>query len=160
MVREIQTIWLPMNLTSLQNKKFTFIVVGGGTAGCVLAARLSEDPKASVLLVERGPTVDGWAARVPLISSNFTGQKAPVYRYKSAPLPAVNGRSLSMVTGKALGGTSKINGLIYTRSVPAEYDGWEGEGKKGWGWKDVQPFFNKSETVSNGTAEERGNKGA
>ena len=98
--------------------EYDLIIVGGGTAGCVLAARLSEDPQATVLLVERGPVVNGWSAGVPLLSSNITDQKAPVYKLESAPLKALDGKTFTMVSGKALGGTSKVNALLYTRSVP------------------------------------------
>ncbi|KAJ7119435.1 GMC oxidoreductase [Mycena epipterygia] len=138
-------------IQDISSTPYTYIIVGGGTAGCVLAARLSEDPKTTVLLIERGPVVEGWAAGVPLLSSNFTDQRAPVYRWDSAPLPAVKDRTLTMVTGKALGGSSKINGLIYTRSVPGEYNAWAAAGRKGWGWDDVQPYFEKSQASFNPT---------
>ncbi|KAF5367812.1 hypothetical protein D9757_010326 [Collybiopsis confluens] len=148
----------PMQKAS--SKSYTYIIVGGGTAGCVLASRLSEDPKFSVLLIERGPVVSSWTAHVPLLSSNFNGQKAPVYKWQSAPLTAVGGKTLTMVTGKALGGSSKINGLLYTRSVPGEYNAWERAGRKGWGWSHVEPFFNKSETsLSSPKANYRGKAG-
>ncbi|KAJ7600421.1 GMC oxidoreductase [Mycena floridula] len=141
-------------------ESYNYIIVGGGTSGCVLAARLSEDPNVSVLLVERGPVVEGWTAAIPLLSSNFTDQKAPVYKWQSAPLTAVDGKRLTMVTGKALGGSTKINGLLYTRSVPGEYNAWEASGRKGWGWNDVEPFFKKSETsLSNNRASYRGTSG-
>ncbi|KAJ7208062.1 GMC oxidoreductase [Mycena pura] len=132
----------------ISSKPYTYIVVGGGTAGCVLAARLSEDPDTTVLLLERGPVADGWAASVPLISSNFTDQKAPVYKWESAPLSGVDGKRLTMFTGKALGGSSKINGLLYTRSVPGEYNAWKAAGRRGWGWESVKGYFEKSETSS------------
>ncbi|KAJ7159868.1 GMC oxidoreductase [Mycena crocata] len=144
---------------SSSSKPYTFIVVGGGTAGCVLAARLSEDPQTTVLLIERGSIVNGWAAGVPLLSSNFTDQRAPVYKWDSAPLEAVNGRKLTMVAGKALGGSGKINGLIYTRSVPGEYNAWEKAGRKGWGWEDVRPYFEKSEMALGNGASYRGSTG-
>ncbi|KAJ7475235.1 GMC oxidoreductase [Mycena galericulata] len=146
------------SIQDVSSKSYAFIVVGGGTAGCVLAARLSEDPKINVLLIERGPVVDGWAAGVPLLSSNFSDQKAPVYKWESAPLAAVHDKTLTMVTGKALGGSSKINGLLYTRSVPGEYNAWESAGRKGWGWEDVKPYFEKSETSAS-PASYRGSTG-
>ncbi|KAJ7588091.1 GMC oxidoreductase [Mycena floridula] len=147
-------------IQTVSSKTYTYIIVGGGTAGCVLAARLSEDPKVSVLLVERGPVVDGWSAGVPLLSSNFSDQKAPVYKWQSAPLSAANGKTLTMVTGKALGGSSKINGLLYTRSVPGEYNAWGASGRKEWDWNHVEPFFIKSETsLSNPKADYCGKAG-
>jgi choline dehydrogenase-like flavoprotein len=106
------------SIQDVSSKTFTYIVVGGGTAGCVLAARLSEDPRTTVLLIERGPVVNGWSAGVPLLSSNITDSKAPVYRLQSAPLKELGGKTFTLVSGKALGGTSKVNALLYTRSVP------------------------------------------
>ncbi|KAJ3880591.1 GMC oxidoreductase [Lentinula edodes] len=127
------------------------IVVGGGTAGCVLASRLSEDPKQMVLLIERGPVVDSWISQVPLISSNFQDQRAPVYKWQSAPMRGIGGKSLSLAAGKALGGTTKVNGLIYSRSAP---------GEKKWSWQDVEPFFKKSEhSLSHSQAIGRGTQG-
>ncbi|GLB39319.1 putative (gmc) oxidoreductase [Lyophyllum shimeji] len=148
-----------VSIQDVSSKAYTYIVVGGGTAGCVVAARLSEDPRTSVLLVERGPIVDGWSARVPLLSSNFTDQKAPVYKWQSAPLTAVNGKTLTMVTGKALGGSSKINGLLYTRSVPGEYNAWEQAGRKNWSWRDVEPYFKRSEAYLDQASSDRGMTG-
>lgn len=144
----------------VSNQSFDYIVVGGGTAGCVLAARLSENPRNTVLLIERGPAITSWASRTPLISSNFSDQKAPVYKWASAPLDALGGKTLTLVTGKALGGSTKINGLIYSRSLPAEYNAWERAGRKNWGWKHVEPFFKKSETsLSHPNSPSRGRQG-
>ncbi|KAJ7583311.1 glucose-methanol-choline oxidoreductase [Mycena floridula] len=115
----------------------------------------------SVLLVERGPLVEGWTSRVPVISCDIIDQKAPVYRRQSAPLTqAVDGKTITMLGGKALGGNSKVNAMLYTRSVPGEFNAWEAAGRKDWGWKDVEPFFTKSETsLSNPNAEYRGKSG-
>ncbi|KAJ3892752.1 GMC oxidoreductase [Lentinula edodes] len=136
------------------------IVVGGGTAGCVLASRLSEDPKQMVLLIERGPVVDSWISQVPLISSNFQDQRAPVYKWQSAPMRGIGGKSLSLAAGKALGGTTKVNGLIYSRSAPGEYNAWKDAGRKKWSWQDVEPFFKKSEhSLSHSQAIGRGTQG-
>ncbi|KAG5643919.1 hypothetical protein DXG03_009491 [Asterophora parasitica] len=129
------------SIEDVSNNSYTYVVVGGGTAGCVLASRLSEDPAVTVLLIERGPVAEGWAAKVPLLSSNFSDQRAPIYNWESAPLAAVNGKTFTMVTGKALPGSAKINGLLYTRSVPEEYNMWEAAGRKGWGWRHVEPYF-------------------
>ncbi|KAJ3922718.1 GMC oxidoreductase [Lentinula edodes] len=136
------------------------IVVGGGTAGCVLASRLSEDPKQMVLLIERGPVVDSWISQVPLMSSNFQDQRAPVYKWQSAPMRGIGGKSLSLAAGKALGGTTKVNGLIYSRSAPGEYNAWKDAGRKKWSWQDVEPFFKKSEhSLSHSQAIGRGTQG-
>ncbi|KAJ7631313.1 GMC oxidoreductase [Mycena polygramma] len=148
------------DLPEVSSKTYSYIVVGGGTAGCVLASRLSEDPNTTVLLVERGPVVDGWMAGVPLLSSNITDQNAPIYQLQSAPLNALDGKTFTLITGKALGGTSKVNALLYTRSVAGEYNAWELSGRKGWGWEHVEPFFKKSETYLSDTEESyRGSRG-
>lgn len=132
----------------------------GGTAGCVLASRLSENPHQNVLLIERGPVVDSWISRVPLASSNFQDQKAPVYKWQSVPMQGIGDKSLTLASGKALGGTTKVNGLIYSRSVPGEYNAWQEAGRKNWSWEHVEPFFVKSEhSLSHGQAASRGTKG-
>ncbi|KAK7471156.1 hypothetical protein VKT23_002567 [Stygiomarasmius scandens] len=142
------------------SKEFDYIVVGGGTAGCVVASRISENSKHRVLLVERGPVVDSWLSNVPLVSSNFSDQKAPVYKWQSTPLEGLGGKTLTLVTGKALGGSTKINGLIYSRSVPGEYNAWEEAGRKNWGWSHVEPFFEKAEnSLSHGGSPSRGTSG-
>ncbi|KAJ7130732.1 GMC oxidoreductase [Mycena crocata] len=132
------------SIQDVSSKTYSYIIVGGGTAGCVLASRLSEDSKTTVLLVERGPVVDGWTAGVPLLSSNITDQKAPIYQMQSAPLTALDDKTFTLITGKALGGSSKVNALLYTRSVPGEYNAWERSGRKGWGWEHVEPFSRKA----------------
>jgi choline dehydrogenase-like flavoprotein len=145
------------------NKEYDYIVVGGvshsrhrvghshsrklllgGTAGCVVAARLSEDPNTSVLLIERGPIVDTWASHVPLLSADYRTPTSPVYSWTSQPVAAL-GRTLGLYSGKAMGGTSKVNAAIYTRSTPGEYNGWADKGRKGWGWNEVEKWFQKSE---------------
>lgn len=133
----------------------------GGTAGCVLASRLSEDPNIRVLLIERGPIIDTWVSRIPLISVDFRFPWSPSYKWTSAPHASMAGTpSLDMVSGKVLGGTSKINMNVYTRSVPGEYNTWAAAGRVGWGWDDVEPFFKKSEkSLSHASSAHRGTNG-
>ncbi|KAJ3969554.1 GMC oxidoreductase [Lentinula raphanica] len=145
---------------AVHSNSYHYIVVGGGTAGCVLASRLSEDPGTTVLLLERGPVVHSWVSRVPLISSNFQDQKAPVYKWQSTPMQGLGGKCLGLAAGKALGGTTKVNGLIYSRSTPGEYNAWQEVGHKNWSWEDVQPYFRKSErTLSHGPDDDRNTTG-
>ncbi|KAJ3990321.1 GMC oxidoreductase [Lentinula detonsa] len=145
---------------AINSSSYHYIIVGGGTAGCVLASRLSEDPDQTVLLIERGPVVNSWISRVPLISSNFQDQKAPVYKWNSTPMQGIGGKSLNLAAGKALGGTTKVNGLIYSRSTPGEYNAWQQAGRKNWSWQDVQPFFRKSEhSLSHGQDNDRNTTG-
>ena len=120
------------------------IVLGGGTAGCALANRLSADPTKTVLLVEKGPRADTWTSRVPLLSADYTSNRDRAMRRDTTPQESLGGRVMELVTGNALGGTSRINQMAYTRGCPAEYDRWAQEGRKGWAWKDLEPLFKKS----------------
>ncbi|CAK5276159.1 unnamed protein product [Mycena citricolor] len=136
------------SLKDVSGKSYQYVVIGGGAAGCVVAARLSEDPNITVLVLERGPVVDSWLSKIPLFSSNITDKNAPVYRIPSAPAKALGDQTMTLVGGKALGGSTKVNALLYTRSTPGEYNAWERAGRKGWGWDAVEPFFKKSEHYS------------
>lgn len=98
-----------------------------------------------VLLIERGSALNTWASGVPAISSNYVTPGSPAYRFDSAPLEHCGGRILELAGGKALGGTSRINGLMYTRGSAADFNRWRESGRQGWGYDDVEPFFIKSE---------------
>ena len=125
------------------------------------ASRLSEQKDVTVLLLERGQVLNTWISRVPLLSSDIRLPTAPAYKWVAEPLKGFGELSLNMVAGRVLGGTSKINGHLYTRSVPAEYNAWRAAGREGWAWEDVEPFFNKSETsLSHGKSDHRGSEGA
>ncbi|KAJ6462375.1 alcohol oxidase [Mycena vitilis] len=129
-----------------------------GTAGCVLASRLSEDPAVTVLLLERGDARTGWATRVPLMSTNFMSDESAAYRWPAA-LPVGDARTLSLVTGKGLGGGSAINSMQYTRGFPKEFDLWSESGRRGWSYAEVEPYFKRSEKFVNGEGEHHGTKG-
>ncbi|KAJ7157793.1 alcohol oxidase [Mycena filopes] len=128
---------------------YDYIVIGGGTAGAVVASRLSEDPSIRVLLLERGFVNDAWAARVPLMSAAHMSPGAPVYRTPAVAMDNLDGRTLTMVRGKALGGTSRINGMVYTRSFASEFNRWSESGRAGWSYDEIEPFFIKSEGLPN-----------
>lgn len=124
---------------------YSSYIIGGGTAGCVLANRLSENKDITVLLLERGEPAFNWTSRVPLLSSNFQSDGTRTQKISSQPQVNIAGRSMELVVGKALGGTSRINGMIYTRGLPAEFNAWSESGRRGWSYNDLQPYFLKSE---------------
>ncbi|KAI0742344.1 alcohol oxidase [Daedaleopsis nitida] len=124
---------------------YDYIIVGGGTAGCVLASRLSENPAVSVLVIEQGPVTDTWASRVPVISGNPYRTGTVAKTWWSLPMQHADNRYLEIMRGEALGGTSRINSLLYTRGSPGDYNRWEELGMTGWGYADVERFFIMSE---------------
>jgi choline dehydrogenase len=127
---------------------FDFIIVGGGTAGCVLAARLSEDSGKSVLLLEAGPPADSLWIGMPAGMGRLFVNPRYNWCYESEPEVHLGGRSLFWPQGKTLGGSSAINGMAFVRGQPRDYDDWAAGGAKGWGWDDVLPYFSKLESRS------------
>ena len=131
-------------------KEFDYIIVGGGSAGCVLAARLSEDPGVSVLLLEAGkPDRHVWL-KLPLKFRDLVMDRRFNWNYESEPEPHLNDRRLYVPRGKALGGSSSINGMIYCRGHPSDYDRWRQMGAAGWSYADVLPYFRRSENFFGG----------
>lgn len=139
--------------------EFDYVIVGGGTAGCLLANRLSADPNVSVLLVEAGGSDRRFWINVPVGYLYNMGNPAVDWCYKTEADPGLNGRSLNYPRGKVLGGCSSINGMIYMRGQAADYDGWRQMGNAGWGWDDVLPYFKKSENHYDGETELHGEGG-
>lgn len=128
---------------------YDYIIVGGGTAGCCLASRLSEDSGVSVLLIERGSVVDTWVNRVPLLSSDLFKEDSISRPSKSLPQNYAHNRILTIMRGEALGGGSRVNAMIYTRGVPADFNRWRDMGHPDWGYDGMLPYFVKSETSLN-----------
>lgn len=113
-----------------------------------------------MLVLERGSLVDTWASHVPLLSIDFRPATAPNNKWLSAPLAAaIDTPPIELITGKALGGTSKINSCIYGRSTPGEYNAWAEAGRKGWSWKDVEPHYVGMENMVVNPAPHRGSRG-
>ena len=133
------------SLRDVTGREFDYIVVGAGTAGCAVASRLSEDPDVSVLVLEKGAAHDTWASRVPLMSCDVDqAATGAVHRY-AGPDPNCDDRALRYVSCEAVGGCSRINGMLYTRGMPAVYNQWEQMGNAGWSWADVEGCFAKIE---------------
>ncbi len=126
--------------------EFDFIIVGAGSAGCALAARLSENGRHSVALLEAGPRDTNPWIHIPVGYFRTMGNPKSDWRYKTQEDPGIAGRSISWPRGRVLGGSSSINGLLYVRGQPQDFDGWAQLGCTGWSWDDVLPFFKRSET--------------
>ena len=136
-----------------------FIVVGAGSAGCVLAARLSEDPAARVLLLEAGGRDSNPWIHIPVGYFKTMHNPATDWRYRTEPEPSLNGRSLDWPRGKVLGGSSSINGLLYVRGQAQDFDHWRQLGNAGWAFDDVLPYFIKAEDQERGASEWHGTGG-
>ncbi|GMG83929.1 GMC family oxidoreductase [Paralimibaculum aggregatum] len=136
-----------------------FVIVGAGSAGCVLANRLSADPANRVVLLEAGGRdLNPWI-HVPVGYFRTMHNPNTDWCYKTEPDPGLNGRRLDWPRGKTLGGSSSINGLLYVRGQREDYDHWAQLGNRGWGWDDVLPLFKRSETHEDGESAVHGGSG-
>eukprot|EP01036_Dinobryon_divergens_P061517 gene61517-biopygen6603 len=133
----------------LQDKEYDFIVVGAGSAGAVVANRLSADPKNKVLLLEAGPADHPWT-RIPVGYSRLITNPGVNWLYSSEPEASTNGRRIPVPRGKVLGGSSSINGLVWVRGQPLDFDTWAQMGCRGWSWRDVAPLFTRMENFVDG----------
>jgi choline dehydrogenase len=124
---------------------FDYIIVGAGTAGCVVASRLSANVKDRVLLLEAGGTDRRFWIRVPVGYGRTFGDPKVNWMYRSEPDPALAGRRGYWPRGKVLGGSGSINGMVYIRGLPSDFDGWRALGNPGWGYRDVLPYFKMTE---------------
>ena len=134
---------------------FDYIIVGAGSAGCVLANRLSADPAVRVLLLEAGGRDRSPNIKIPAAFSKQFHTKLD-WDYATEPEPHVDGRSLYIPRGKGLGGSSSMNAMLYVRGAPLDYDSWEAQGAPGWSWRDVLPYFIRSEDNVRGASEWHG----
>ncbi|MCY4335288.1 MAG: choline dehydrogenase [Litoreibacter sp.] len=141
--------------------EFDFIIVGAGSAGCVLANRLSADGKYKVAVLEAGGKDTYPWIHIPVGYFKTMSNPKTDWMYQTEPDPGLNGRSIKWPRGKVLGGSSSINGLLYVRGQKQDYDGWRQLGCTGWSWEDVGPLFRRAETYENGDKadEYRGDNG-
>ena len=136
-----------------------YVVIGSGSAGAIIAARLSEDPGCSVLLVEAGPRDHSPLLHIPAAARHAFNARRYNWSYRSEPEPGLNGRRLAQPRGKVLGGSSSINGLVYLRGHALDYESWAESGATGWSYSEVLPYFRRLERFVGPTSEYRGESG-
>jgi choline dehydrogenase len=140
-------------------RDFDYIIIGAGTAGCVLANRLSEDPAKQVLLLEAGGKDDYFWIDIPVGYLFTIANPRTDWCYQTEPDEGLNGRSIGYARGKVLGGCSSINAMIYMRGQKSDYDHWAELGNPGWSWEEVLPVFKRSENYQHGANEFHGDAG-
>lgn len=141
------------------NAEFDFIVVGAGSAGCVLASRLSEDGRHSVLLLEAGGPANNINLKIPVMVAKILNDERYTWQYQTEPQSHLNNKPQRWVRGRVLGGSGSINGNLFVRGDPKEYDDWKREGCKGWGYSDMLPYFRRLEDYPEGDQKVRGSGG-
>jgi choline dehydrogenase len=135
---------------------FDYIVIGAGSAGCVIANRLSADPNVKVLLLEAGPADRNMWIHIPAGMQRVFVDPSVIWNYATEPEAGLNGQRVFWPRGRTLGGCSAINGMAYIRGQPADYDHWAQAGNRGWSWDDVLPYFKQSESYWGGEGELHG----
>src|SRR6266404_8611144 len=129
---------------------FDYLIVGAGSAGCVLAARLTEDPACTVLLLEAGPQDKSWKIHMPSGMGQLLSSTQFNWSYLSEPEPYLDNRRLTHPRGRVLGGSSSINGMVYIRGHARDYDHWAQSGARGWSYAELLPYFKRAEQHQQG----------
>ncbi|HEY0270209.1 MAG TPA: GMC family oxidoreductase N-terminal domain-containing protein [Sphingomonas sp.] len=140
-------------------EEYDYIIVGAGSAGCVLADRLSADGKARVLVLEFGGSDRSVVIQMPSALSIPMNRARYNWRYETEPEPHLGGRRMHTPRGKVIGGSSSINGMVYVRGNPMDFERWQEEGAAGWGYAQVLPYFRRAETREEGGDAYRGGEG-
>jgi choline dehydrogenase len=146
-------------MSGSENQQFDYIIIGAGSAGCVLADRLTEDGRATALVLEFGGSDRSPFIQMPAALSIPMNTRKYNWRYESEPEPHLGNRRFAIPRGKVLGGSSSINGLVYVRGNPHDFDRWEEEGAAGWGYRNVLPYFRRAEGRRDGADAYRGGEG-